>query len=129
MKFSPLPLLCLVAAAAGTVPAYGLGFRIPEQSTTALARGNAFVATADDPSAVYYNPAGITQLAGTNYLLSGYGISFNSRVNLDARGSKDFDNKYDFQLVPESFSTLKIPNVPLWFGFGVYVPFGLKNHY
>src|SRR3954468_19626554 len=114
MKISPLPLICLIAATA-TLPAYGLGFRIPEQSTAALARGNAFVATADNPSAVYYNPAGITQLAGTNYLLNGYGISFNARVNLDEKGFGDFDNKYEFQALPTSFSTMQIRNFPVWF--------------
>jgi long-subunit fatty acid transport protein len=32
----------------------------------ALGQGNAFVADASDPSALYYNPAGITQLSATN---------------------------------------------------------------
>src|SRR5689334_21365595 len=31
----------------------------------ALGQGNAFAAEADDPSAIYYNPAGLTQLSGT----------------------------------------------------------------
>src|SRR5689334_3704388 len=46
-------------------PAHGLGSRIPNQDPDAIARGNAFVATADNPSAIYYNPAGISQLDGT----------------------------------------------------------------
>src|SRR5881392_1187034 len=46
--------------------ALGLGSRIPNQDAAAIARGNAFVATADNPSAMYYNPAGITQLDGQN---------------------------------------------------------------
>ena len=41
------------------------GFRLPDQDAFATARGEAFVATADNASAIYYNPAGITQLAGT----------------------------------------------------------------
>src|SRR5436190_18009123 len=41
---------------------YGLGIRIADQDARATARGNAFTATADNPSAIYYNPAGITQL-------------------------------------------------------------------
>src|SRR5262245_56879978 len=47
-------------------PVFGIGFRIPNQDAEAIARGNAFVATADNPSAIYYNPAGITQLEGHN---------------------------------------------------------------
>jgi long-chain fatty acid transport protein len=47
-----------------TLPAssFALGFRIPDQDARATARGNAFAATADNPSAIYYNPAGITYL-------------------------------------------------------------------
>src|SRR5690349_1226436 len=43
---------------------YGVGFRLPNQDPVGIARGNAFAATADNPSAIYYNPAGITQLEG-----------------------------------------------------------------
>ena len=39
-------------------------FRNPFQSASAIAQGNAFSAQADDPSAIYYNPAGMTQLPG-----------------------------------------------------------------
>ncbi len=123
------PVLVTTLTALSTLPAYGLGFRIPDQSATAVARGDAFAATADDPSAVYYNPAGITQLSGTHALLNGYGIAFNARVNLKAPGSKDFDNKWDPQIAPQTFSTYQLFGSPVWFGFGVYVPFGLKNRY
>src|SRR5436190_19037192 len=41
---------------------YGLGIRIADQDARATARGNAFTATADNPSAIYYNPAGISFL-------------------------------------------------------------------
>jgi hypothetical protein len=34
------------------------GFRLPNQNPEAIARGNAFVATADNPGD-HYNPAGI----------------------------------------------------------------------
>ncbi|MCX6925129.1 MAG: hypothetical protein NT154_18235 [Verrucomicrobia bacterium] len=39
---------------------------MPNQDAFAIGRGNAFVATADNPSAIYYNPAGITQLQEQN---------------------------------------------------------------
>ncbi len=44
-----------------------VGFRLPNQDPEAIARGDAFAATADNPSAIYYNPAGITQLQGDRY--------------------------------------------------------------
>src|SRR4051812_24632706 len=122
------PLL-LIAAICSARPAFALGFRVADQNAAATARGDAFVATADNASAVYYNPAGITQLKGTELLLGGYGISFNARVNLDAPGHKDFDNKYDPQAVPQLFATYEIPKTPLSLGFGIYAPFGFKNRY
>ena len=39
----------------GVVDVLGLGIRIADQDPKATARGNAFAATADRPSAVYYN--------------------------------------------------------------------------
>ena len=50
------------------------GFALPDQDAFATARGEAFVATADNPSAIYYNPAGITQLKGDNLRGGVYGI-------------------------------------------------------
>lgn len=38
------------------------GFALVQQGTAAMAQGNAFVAEANDPSAIYYNPAGLNQL-------------------------------------------------------------------
>jgi long-chain fatty acid transport protein len=40
------------------------GFRNPFQSSSANGQGTAFSAQADDPSAIHYNPAGMTQLPG-----------------------------------------------------------------
>ena len=61
-----LALFGLVGIALSSDSVFGLGFRIPNQDAEATARGNAFVATANNPSALYYNPAGITQLQGHN---------------------------------------------------------------
>src|SRR5471030_3190248 len=52
-----------------------VGFRLPNQDPEAIARGNAFTATADNPAAIYYNPAGITQLEGQNFRAGIYAVS------------------------------------------------------
>jgi long-chain fatty acid transport protein len=44
--------------------AFGQAFRIQGQGAVAQGQSNAFSAQADDPSAIHYNPAGITQLEG-----------------------------------------------------------------
>lgn len=45
------------------------GFRLPYQGTAAAGQGEAFIAQADDASAMYYNPAGMTQLKGVQLYL------------------------------------------------------------
>src|SRR6266702_8312161 len=66
-QYWPLPLLALLATIlVWPNHVFGVGSRIPNQDPEAIARGNAFVATADNPSAMYYNPAGISQLEGQN---------------------------------------------------------------
>ena len=43
---------------------YTASFRILDQGAAAAGQSNAFTAQADDPSAIYYNPAGMMQLRG-----------------------------------------------------------------
>jgi long-chain fatty acid transport protein len=107
---------------------WALGTRVVDQNAEATARGDAFAATADNPSAVYYNPAGITQLHGTQLLLGGYGITFNNRIDLKADGDP-FDNKYKLQGVPQVFATIEVPKTPFTLGLGIYSPFGFSNKY
>ena len=56
--------LATIILCATTSTLWAGGFRLPDQDAFATARAEAFVATADNPSAIYYNPAGISQLEG-----------------------------------------------------------------
>lgn len=47
---------------------FASGFQINEHGSKAMGMGGAFTALANDPSAIYFNPAGITQLYGTHLL-------------------------------------------------------------
>ena len=62
-------LYALIVSAIGlflfTSHASAAGFALPEQSASAMGMSSAFVGQADDASAVWYNPAGMTQLDGT----------------------------------------------------------------
>ena len=71
--------LSAVILAGSTSTLWGTGFRVPDQDAFATARGEAFVATADNPSAIYYNPAGLTQLEGQNLRGGVYGMYFDPR--------------------------------------------------
>ena len=45
-----------------TSPSFGNGFIIGEQDAEAMGGASAFAARANNPSAIFYNPAGISQL-------------------------------------------------------------------
>ncbi len=125
MRFKPSAALTTAAAAILLpVSSHALGIRLLDQNAEATARADAFVATADNPSAIYYNPAGITQLEGTRVLVGTYGIHLNSRADLESDGDP-FDSVYDAQVVPQVFATWQPKNLPLTFGVGFYAPFGL----
>jgi long-chain fatty acid transport protein len=127
---SRLPFL---ASAAALVPsfAFGLGIRIADQNPFATARGNAFTATADNPSAIYYNPAGITQLEGTRALLGAYAITLEAKVDLDAGGgnSRFSSTNDELQFAPQLYLTYKPKNSRVAIGLGVYAPYGFGLEY
>lgn len=57
---------CISILAALPSGALADGFRNPFHDAAAIAQGNAFAAQADNASAVFYNPAGMTQLHGVH---------------------------------------------------------------
>ena len=73
----PFLLIALYALAPDVV--YGLGAAIPNQDAEAIGRGNAFIASASNPSAIYYNPAAITQLDGIQAQFGAHNLAVNSR--------------------------------------------------
>lgn len=110
---------------AGSLQVFALGTRIPNQDAEAIGRGNAFAATADDPAAIYYNPAGITQLEGQNIQI---GSLFYLDVDADyvSPSGKKFQNRRSIIPVPQLDYVYTPDSFPLSFGLGVYAPFGLK---
>lgn len=100
-----------------------LGVRLPDQDAFATARGNAFAATADDPAAIYYNPAGITQLQGNNLSLGAYGIEFGSHFSGPTTSR---NSQTQLGMVPQTFSTISLAKYHLAVGWGVYSPYGLS---
>src|SRR5437763_16710138 len=58
--------------------AFGSGFSIFEQGAKATAMGGACAATADDPSAIFYNVAGLAQQRKATFLAGGTTINFSN---------------------------------------------------
>ncbi|HEU0069081.1 MAG TPA: outer membrane protein transport protein, partial [Nitrospiraceae bacterium] len=90
-----MPWICMIAlclpglsgVASAQVP------RIQGQGAAASAMSNAFAAQADDPSALHYNPAGMTQLQGIQFMVgalaSGGSTNFTSLTGVTARGDRN----------------------------------------
>ena len=79
-----------------TIFAHGL--LLIDQDAEATARGDAFVATADNPSAIYYNPAGITQLAGQQLRLGSYAAIYT--VHYRSTANVETDSKQELITLP-----------------------------
>ena len=110
--------------------AFGGGFEIPEQGAKATAMAAAFTAQANDPSAVFYNPAGITQLDGLQAsvgatMIRAYG-KFQSNGN-PVMGSLPGDttsNQSRYYFLANSYITYKLSDT-FSLGYGGFSNFGL----
>ena len=100
------------------------GLHNPVFGASALAQGNAFVARADDASAIYFNPAGLTQLQKPQLSL---GASFVlPSVEYHGNGvSEDMDTKIN--TLPNMYFTSPIIENKLAAGIGINVPYGLQG--
>lgn len=105
---------------------YANGFKLPNQDPESIARGNAFVATADNPSAIYHNPAGITQLEGKQLSFGLYNIT----TDVDYSGVLGkAETNHAVQVVPQLHFVYSPEDSPWSYGLGVYAPFGLSIDY
>ncbi len=120
-------LLLAVVLAGGPLTLLANGLRLVSQDGFASARGEAFVATADNPSAIYYNPAGITQLENNDLRGGIYGIYLDPSYR-PPPSAPNSGNTYHIEnklaAVPQSFYTHTLESLPLSFGLGVYAPYG-----
>jgi long-chain fatty acid transport protein len=116
-------LLAMLISGVSTWKASANGFRLPDQDAFATARGEAFVATADNASAIYYNPAGITQLAGNNFRSGLEGIYYKPTFQPPNSG-QTYNGLNNSAYLPQFFFTSTAKTVPFSFGLGVYAPYG-----
>lgn len=123
----PLWLLTVLIWSASAARTCANGFGLPDQDAFATARGEAFVATADNPSAIFYNPAGITQLDGNQFRGGVYGVYFQPSYQ-PPKGAANQGHTYyssdNFAAIPQFFYTYKTKDSPFTFGLGVYAPYG-----
>jgi long-chain fatty acid transport protein len=113
----------LVLCAAPTV--FGSGFAIYTQGASSLGQGAATIAHTDDPSAIFFNPALINKLEGTQVQL-GTTIIFPSRKFESDITGETFRTESDVFFPSTLFITHKF-NDKISAGLGVFNPFGLAT--
>jgi len=100
---------------------FAAGYYLPNQDAFATARGNAFVATADNPSAVFYNPAGMTQITEGQAQVGLYSIVLGNEATT---GGVTTEANTELQAAPHVYYVQPV-NDRLTLGFGLNSPFGL----
>jgi long-chain fatty acid transport protein len=102
------------------------GYAIPPQTAKAESMGGAATAGVNDPSAVYVNPAAITQIDG-NQILSG--LTYINTISSIRNSGATSRNIHDDDFLPNLFANYHIPNSNFSLGIGSYTPFGLATSY
>ena len=125
-------MLKLSAAAvlvAGSISAAQAGgFQLMEQSVASLGRAHAGAGVVgDDLSAVWYNPAGMTLLPGTQFQFGGVFAALDIPVTDNRTGMTDNGRKHAVP-IPNMFLTHQI-NDRAWLGLGITVPYGMATEY
>lgn len=140
----PLALVIGSMIAAASFNAQSAGFAIIEQSASGM--GNAFAgaaAVAEDASTIFFNPAGMTNLHGSQLVAAGHIIvpsaDFNnegSYVNPLLTGGAPFpgslpgsdDDGGETAFVPNLYFSTQLSD-QLFAGIGINAPFGLATKY
>ncbi len=132
-KNAALLCVCLLvlgwAAVPGTVQ--GAGFGLYEGSARTNAMGGNLAGSADDPSALFYNPAGITQLEGIQFMAGSTFIMPDTDVKTinPYNGQETTSNSRDHVWIPPHMYTTYQFSDHVWFGLGVFSRFGLGTNF
>lgn len=115
---------------------HAAGFALIEQNVSGL--GNAYAgagASAADASTIFYNPAGLMHLSGTQLVLAGHAIRPSTKFSGDATGplgntigGGNGGDAGGTAFVPNFYYSRELPN-EFRFGLGINAPFGLKTEY
>ena len=115
-----------------TVPfvwAAGSGaFRIYAADSEAAGKGFAYTGEADNPSAVFFNPSGLTQLKGANHLSIGGNVLQPFTSPTSPAGDEVHMQRQTFY-VPDLFAVSDFGLEKIVFGFGLTSNWGLSTHW
>lgn len=130
----------LLIAAAFSLPALASGYHFGTQSVSSQSTANSSAAEAADPSTLFYNPAGLTHLEGTQATVN-VNLVMPSVKYSDAKAEYPIGNPKavsgqtsgsiepsDVVVAPHIYASHKL-NDRWSIGLGAYVPFGSGTEY
>ncbi|MDX1764376.1 MAG: OmpP1/FadL family transporter [bacterium] len=125
-------LFCFMVSLLSAPTVWGAGFLDLEQGTKARGMAGAFTATADDPSAIFHNVAGITQLPGTQLSIGNTLVRNDQKYSVPRELTLGPDFTEEMQsrtyILPHLYLTHRI-NDKVTFGFGFNTPFGIGTNW
>jgi long-chain fatty acid transport protein len=125
MRIRFVQVLAMGAVMAVAQSGYSAGFALFEGSARGDGMGGAVVGLADDPSAIFYNPAGITQLEGFEVMAGATLIRPSTEITTLTPAGEVTTSCIERDWVPPyAYATYQMNN-RVWLGFGTYSRFGL----
>lgn len=137
MKHQYLPLIIAAALASLSINAQASGYRFGSQSVSGQGTADANGAEASDASTIFYNPAGLSRLEGTQFIGGATVVvphaSFNDTgsttfLGKPTGGTAAKDYAPDSVTAPALYASKKI-NDQWTIGAGLFVPYGAKLDY
>ncbi|MDH5336884.1 MAG: outer membrane protein transport protein [Nitrospira sp.] len=128
--------LCLWALL-DSANAFAQAIRFQPQGAAAAGQGNAFAAQADNPSAIHFNPAGLTQVQGIQgyfgTTIMGGSIKYKGLTGIDSRGdlgdsvSTPLPSHFYLSANLGAFRAISLSSLTV--GLGITSPFGSNTRY
>lgn len=125
-SFLPLVIASTICAMSHPLPAFSSGFGIFTQGASALGQADAVVAHSAGPSTIFFNPALLTNVPGTQVEI-GSTLLFPSREFSSDSGASA--STRDSVYYPSTFYISHALNDRFSVGLGVFNPFGLGTEW
>uniref|UniRef100_C6E9D1 Membrane protein involved in aromatic hydrocarbon degradation n=1 Tax=Geobacter sp. (strain M21) TaxID=443144 RepID=C6E9D1_GEOSM len=119
-------LLTPILAFSGAAAVHASGYAVFTHGASALGQGNAVTAHSSDPSTIFYNPALMNKLEGTQVQVGTTGV-FSSRQYEPAGAGNGTSS--DSAFFPSHFYATHKLNNQVSVGLGIFNPFGLGTEW
>ena len=118
-------LAVFLVACSCAVVAFGSGFQLNEHSASGAAMGNAYTASVDNASAIFYNPGALTMVDGMSVNF-GSTVVFPSSSWTSIDGMLSTDQKTKINVAPTMYMSYQL-NEKVTLGIGSFSQYGLET--